>query len=459
VADLVHAPEMRVIRDPFTFAAEYPDFADGMERLGVHTTVLLPLAKGADIVGVLFLGIDDARPITTADEEVLSSVGPIVAQALDRARLYELQRAVASTLQHAMLAGPPITPPELSVAARYLPAIAELEVGGDWYDVVALDENRVAVAVGDIVGRGVQAAAVMGQLRSALRAVATTTSSTTEAVSRLDRFARSVEGAKATTLCYAIVDPQAGTLTYTPAGHPPPLVLERSGAVHYAEAVHGWPLGVADPSRARPEAVETLTPGSTVLFFTDGLVERRGETLDAGFDRLARAATKHVDLPVDQLCDALLDELVGAERPDDIALVALRLVHAGAPAFTCRVRAEPDELRHVRTTLRHWMEHQSMPSEMQADVVLAVGEACTNAIEHAYADRGRATVLVEALRRADDVVITVRDDGAWRPLARDPRRNRGLRLIADVMDELQVSTAATGGTRVEMRRHVDHAMA
>jgi PAS domain S-box-containing protein len=456
-ADAVHAAEMLVLRDQATFGERYPQFAENIRRLNVHTSIVFPLMKGIEVVGVLFVAFDSERLLSAEENQMLRSSAPIIAQALDRARLFDLQRSVASALQHAMLAAPPVTRPDVAIAARYVPAVADLEVGGDWFDVAALDDTRVAVAVGDIVGRGVQAAAVMGQLRSALRALATTTDSTTEAVSRLDRFARGIEGARATTLCYAIVDPSARTLQYTPAGHPPALVIDVDGTTRFAESVHGWPLGVSDPGRRRPEAVEHLEPGCTLLFYTDGLVERRGSCIEDGLERLARAASAHVDLPVDQLCDLLIDQLVGDERRDDVALVALRLVLVDAPVFTCRVPAEVTELQRVRHALQHWLSRQEITESLQADVTLAVGEACTNAIEHAYIERERATVLVEARRTLHELIITVRDDGSWRPLARDPRRNRGLRLIADVMDELQVSSVPTGGTRVEMRRKLEPA--
>ena len=202
-----------------------------------------------------------------------------------------------------MLTAQPVASAELAVAARYVPAVAELEVGGDWYDVVPLDERRVAVAVGDIVGRGITAAAVMGQLRSALSAVARTTDSAVEAVASLDRFAHRIEGAKATTLLYGIVDPAAGTLRYTSAGHPPALVIDVDGNARFLEDARGWPLAVTDPSRVRPEAVATVAPGSTIVLYTDGLIERRTEHLEDGLaatrvrSKRARAPARRADVP------------------------------------------------------------------------------------------------------------------------------------------------------------------
>ncbi len=288
--DVFHSGETLIIVEQDEFAARYPGLANYVRNLGWHTTVNLPLVKGGAVLGVLFLAFDDTRPLTADDLALLHAIGPILAQALDRAGLFEFQRSVASTLQRAMLSPQPFAHADIVVAARYVPAVAELSVGGDWYDVVPLDEERVAIAVGDIVGRGINAAAVMGQLRSALSAVARTTDSAVEAVARLDRFAHGIEGAKATTLLYGIVDPVAGTLRYTSAGHPPALIVSPNGSARFLDGGRGWPLAVADPDRPRPEAVAELEPGSTILLYTDGLVERRNERLEDGLARLACSA-------------------------------------------------------------------------------------------------------------------------------------------------------------------------
>jgi PAS domain S-box-containing protein len=452
--DALHSHEMLLMVDQEEFFDRYPGLADYIRRLGYHTTLNLPLIKGDVVLGVLFLAFDRRRPFSSDETELLSTIGPIVAQALDRAGLFEFQRSVASTLQRAILNSLPDAPADIAVAARYVPAVAELSVGGDWYDVVALDDARVAVAVGDIVGRGINAAAVMGQLRSALSALARTTDSAVEAVARLDRFAHGIDGAKATTLLYGIVDAATGTLRYTSAGHPPALVVDRDGTAHFLDGGRGWPLAVAEPARPRPEAVATLTPGSTILLYTDGLIERRNERLEDGLRRLAQAAASRAALPVEQLCDELLDELVGDAHADDVALVALRLAVPASRSFTCRIPAEAPALARVRRELRAWLSAQELPDALQDDMLLAVGEACSNAVEHAYTSSDRDTVVVEGFRDEDELVFTVRDYGSWRPLVPNPERNRGLRLINEVTDDVSISSVRDGGTRVEMRRSV-----
>ncbi len=452
--DAARSGEILVIVDQEAFAARYPGLADAIRRLDIHTTVQVPLTKGSSVVGLIFFGFDHQRPLHADELDFLTTVGPIVAQALDRARLFEFQRSVASTLQRAMLSSQPVAPAGFNVAARYAPAVAELSVGGDWYEVVSLDRGRVAIAVGDIVGRGINAAAVMGQLRSALSALARTTDSAVEAVARLDRFAHGIEGAKATTLLYGIVDSTAGTLCYTSAGHPPALIVDAHGRASFLDEGRGWPLAVADPERRRPEAVTDLSPGSTIILYTDGLVERRTEPLEDGLQRLARAAAARAHLPVEQLCDELLDALVGDDHSDDIALVALRMSSPTASSFSYRVPATPVQLATVRHELRAWLARQELPSGLRDDMLLAVGEACSNAVEHAYTSTERDTVVIEGFVNDEQLVFTVRDYGEWRPRVANPQRNRGLALIAEVTDDVSVSSARDGGTRVEMRRAI-----
>jgi PAS domain S-box-containing protein len=452
--DVARTREPLLLVERAEFIARYPGLADYIRQLGFHTTVHVPLVSGDAVFGVLFLAFDRERPLCPAEMSLLQTVAPIIAQALDRARLFELQRSVATTLQRALLTDQPVAPDSIAVAARYVPAVAELAVGGDWYDVVTLDADRVAIAVGDIVGRGINAAAVMGQLRSALSAVARTTDSAVDAVARLDRFAHDVDGARATTLLYGIVDAAAGTLRYTSAGHPPALLVGADGRARFLDDGRGWPLAVAAPHRLRPEAIATIAPGDTIVLYTDGLVERRAERLDDGLARLAHAAERRAALPVEQMCDELLDELLPDGQADDVALVALRLAVAAAPSFTCRIPAVPRALSRVRYELRTWLVAQELPETLRDDMLLAVGEACSNAIEHAYRGASRDTVVVEGLRTDDELVFTVRDYGAWRPLVPNPSRNRGLRLINEVTDDVKIATAREGGTRIEMRKGV-----
>lgn len=241
---------------------------------------------------------------------------------------HDRERAVALALQQAML-------PTLShrvpggVAARYLPAVGSLNVCGDWYDLVELGGERVAVAVGDVVGHGLAAACVMGQLRSALSAAIRAVEGPARALDVLGRYACCLDGALATTVVQVLIDCDAHTIGYSRAGHLPPVLLSPDGAARLLDQVVEPPLGTRTGPREGheyPEAAVGYDAGATLVLYTDGLVERRGEDIDAGIDRLVESLVRHRRLGPERLADALLADLgVRGGATDDIALVVIRL--------------------------------------------------------------------------------------------------------------------------------------
>ncbi|TQK50037.1 PAS domain S-box-containing protein [Streptomyces sp. SLBN-118] len=235
------------------------------------------------------------------------------------------EQQVAVTLQEAMLSVPDLDQ-HGNIAVRYLPATASLNVCGDWYDVVDLPPDRYAVAVGDVVGHGLHAAAVMGMLRSALSAVIRALPSPAQALEVLGLYARSVDGAMAATAVKALIDTRSKLIIYSNAGHPPPILLHPDGTCEQLDQATDPPLGAREHHVPRPQAGLAYTPGDTLVLYTDGLIERRGEDIDTGLERLTTALAQDRTLPPDLLADALLDRLgVGDGAPDDIALVIIRL--------------------------------------------------------------------------------------------------------------------------------------
>ncbi|MGW7580493.1 PP2C family protein-serine/threonine phosphatase [Kitasatospora sp. NPDC054768] len=235
------------------------------------------------------------------------------------------EREVALVLQAAMLPEP--RPLERHRAAvRYRPAVGALNVCGDWYDLVELPDDRVAVAVGDVVGHGLVAAGVMGQLRSALSAASRVAGSPAQALEVLGLYARSVEGAESTTAATAFIDSGAHTITYSSAGHPPPALLHGDGTVEFLDRATDPPLGARPEHRTRPEAVTRFAEGDTLALYTDGLVERRHEDIDTGLERLAHVLTTHRSADPDAIADTVLTELIPPDgATDDTALVVIRL--------------------------------------------------------------------------------------------------------------------------------------
>jgi serine phosphatase RsbU (regulator of sigma subunit) len=314
--------------------------ASPIGQADVHTAVVLPLGvAGRDrLVGALVLGTsphlrldDDYRTfLTLAAGQVTAALADAGAVAAERRRAeeraqHDSARAqfftdVAVTLQRAVL-GPTVLP--AGFAVHYEPATGTLEVGGDWYDVVDLPDGQYGVVVGDVVGRGLAAAAVMGQLRSAGRALLLESRSPSHVLSALDRFAALVPGAAVSTVFCAVIDGDAGTLRYSSAGHPPAILVEADGRACFLEDAGSLPLAVQDDLE-RPEADAVLTPGSTLLLYTDGLVERRDEVIDEGMDRAVEVVTGGRHLPPAELADRLTEQLLADAPDDDVAFLLYR---------------------------------------------------------------------------------------------------------------------------------------
>jgi serine phosphatase RsbU (regulator of sigma subunit) len=240
-------------------------------------------------------------------------------------RAHAREREVALTLQESML--PALRPVgDHRVAVRYHPAVGALNVCGDWYDMIELPGDRVSVAVGDVVGHGLAAAGVMGQLRSALSAAARVADGPARALDVLGLYARSVEGAESATAVKVFIDWEARRLTYSSAGHLPPALQRPDGEVVFLEEATDPPLGARPVHLPRPQAETVFAEGATLVLYTDGLVERRHEDIDTGLARLADSLARHLGADPETLADALLADLIPAGgASDDIALVILRL--------------------------------------------------------------------------------------------------------------------------------------
>ncbi|GAA5034202.1 PP2C family protein-serine/threonine phosphatase [Streptomyces siamensis] len=235
------------------------------------------------------------------------------------------ERQVAVTLQEAMLHSPDLDR-HTDIAVRYLPAVGSLNVCGDWYDVVDLPGGRFSVSVGDVVGHGLEAATVMGMLRSALSAATRTVDGPAKALEVLGLYARSVEGALVTTSVSVLIDTRRRRILYSSAGHPPPVLLHTDGTFQLLDRATDPPLGARPAHVARPQVGLLYDPGDTLVLYTDGLIERRGEDIDVGLARLTDSLAACSRLGPERLADALLSRLgvIGGAR-DDIALVVVRL--------------------------------------------------------------------------------------------------------------------------------------
>lgn len=235
------------------------------------------------------------------------------------------ERKVAVALQEAMLHSPDLDR-HRNIAVRYLPAVGSLNVCGDWYDIVDLPDDTFGVAVGDVVGHGLEAAAVMGMLRSALSAAVRALHEPAKSLEVLGLYARSVEGALVTTAAQAVIAPRHHRIAYSSAGHPPPVLAHPDGTSDLLDQATDPPLGARPEHVPRPQATLRYTPGDILVLYTDGLIERRGEDIDAGLSRLTDGLARYARLGPDRLADALLGHLgVRGGAQDDIALIIVRL--------------------------------------------------------------------------------------------------------------------------------------
>jgi PAS domain S-box-containing protein len=368
--------------------------------------------------------------------------------------VYQREHKIAETLQRSLL---PERLPQIEgveLAARYLPGARGAAIGGDWYDVLERPDGRVALVVGDVVGHGLRAAATMGQLRNAFRAYGLVESSPSEVVARINRLVMSgVEDVMATVL-YLVLDRETGELSFSAAGHPPPLVLAPDGP-HFLEGGRSVPIGATDPAVFR-EASAVLPPGSSLLLYTDGLVERRDEALDQRLEKLAAVAGGAAE-DLNALCERVIDAALDRGEPgDDVALLAVRPLPAASDRISLMLPAEPASLGGLRRRLARFL-HATGASEIeQYEVTLTICEAAGNAIEHAYGP-GDASYEVEVAFAGGELVATVRDSGSWRE-RRDEHRGRGLSIIEKLMDDVTV-TAEPEGTVVTMRRRLAAARA
>lgn len=425
-----------------------------LEQLGPRSIVVAPLATGDDVIGALMVGLTDPdrRPYDEGDFGFIKELATRVATVLENARLEEEDNRTALRLQQALLPGMLPEIPGLSSAGLYEAAQERLEIGGDWFDLIEVGPGRTAIVVGDVVGHGLESAVTMGQLRTAVAAFAMSECEPDAVLDRLEQFAEPSVGAHYSTVAYALLDSRSGRIRYSLAGHPPPLVIAPDGTTTLLEGGRSTPLCALGP-RPRPLAEATLEVGSMIILYTDGLVERRGTSLGARLEQLQRVAGAASHLAPDQVCDKLLLAMTEGRPTDDVAILAVRLNVVESPTLTHRFPAEPPALASAREALRRWLTEVGLDEGAKREIVLGVGEALGNAVEHAYSDQCTGEVELSAtVRDCDEIEIAVRDWGGWRTRTRPAdERGRGLPIMRALFDSLDVDRQV-GGTTVTLTR-------
>jgi serine phosphatase RsbU (regulator of sigma subunit) len=369
--------------------------------------------------------------------------------AVENARLFARQRTVSETLQQSLLPDHLPDIPGLATAARYVPGGPDVDIGGDWYDVMQLPGAEIGLALGDVVGRGERAAALMGQLRNAVRAYAFEGRSPAEVMDRVNGLLLDAGSEHMATMVYGVLDAETGEFRFVSAGHPPPLLITATGHAWFLESWNGPPVGSL-PTARYLEGSALIEPGATLLLYTDGLVEDRATPLEEGLRRLREAAR---DGPgeLEAFCSHVMRRALGRTPcDDDVALLAVKLM-ALEDELRLRVPAQPGALAPLRATLRRWLIRAGATDAELYELLTACGEACTNAIRHASGPL-RSEFEVEAILVEGGVKVSVRDHGSWR----EPRGDvggRGLPIIEAYVDELEIIRDPSG-TEVRMRRRL-----
>ncbi|WP_329400849.1 ATP-binding SpoIIE family protein phosphatase [Streptomyces melanogenes] len=374
------------------------------------------------------------------------------AEAAERLRASERRhRETAVTLQRSLLPQELEQPDDLRVAVTYQPGGTDAAVGGDWYDVITLGAGRTALVIGDVMGRGVRAAAVMGQLRTAVRAYARLDLPPHEVLQLLDGLAAEIDASQIATCVYAVHDPNEGRLVYASAGHLPLLVRHADGSVHRAADPTGPPLGTG--GWLHTSGTIALPPGATAVLYTDGLVERRGEDIDEGVAALERALSGAVGTP-QVVCDRLIRSLgVTAEHDDDVAVLVLQhpartgpdaeLFHNAALDLLGGVEAAPRARAFASGVLASWR----FPVELRDLGVLAASELVANSLQH-----GTPPMRLR-LRRTDRrliIEVTDGDDHLPRRRRAEPgdESGRGISIVATIASSWGSRRTPGGGKAV-----------
>jgi serine phosphatase RsbU (regulator of sigma subunit)/anti-sigma regulatory factor (Ser/Thr protein kinase) len=418
-----------------------------LREKGLVSLLGVPLLVEGGVIGVLHVGTLTHRNFVDDDVDLLQSAGDRAALAI-ASRVTERERGLADALQSSLMPRLPSLP-AVALTGRYVPA-ASAQLGGDWYDAFQLPDGRLGLAIGDVVGRGFHAAAIMGQLRSGLRAYALDGMSPEGVLERLSHLLRQLEPGRTATVLYLVLDPHGGSLVASSAGHPPPLIAQRDGEPEYMKMPGSAPLG-ATRHATYEQSEHSLEPGCALLLYTDGLVERPGESLDTGLERM-KSMVEAGDDDLDHLGDALVHTLL-PEGPteDDAALLLVRAMPL-SDSLTARLAAEVDSIPLMRRMLGRWLSEAGATIAEAEDLSLAASEACANAIEHAYGPAPGTLEVSASMSPAGDAVVEIRDFGRWRA-PRGQNRGRGLMLMQGLTDSVEV-IQRDEGTTVQLSRRL-----
>lgn len=407
VLNAAFASEALVILDADEIAAAYPETETAAEGSGVVAGRFM----GPQASGVVGLYLSGGFPPHDADLELFEGMVPMLSDSFGRALAADHERRASRTFQEALLPRDTLgIDVPLQRAVRYCASESSAEVGGDWYDLWMVDEHRVGLVVGDVVGRGIVAAAAMGQLRSAVRAAVGAAMAPTDALGYVDALTQQITGSGGATVVLGILDLRNGAVRLASAGHLPPLLAGPAGA-RVLTGMEGTPLGFFPSTASRRGMTVKLGPEDTLVLYSDGLIERRDEIIDEGIARALAVLGEHQELPVEALANKLIAVMTEPDNPDDVALICVRPVTDPPRHFTGVVPLA--QFESLRQSLFAWMEKTN--SDFANEVADRVEEAVatiSDLVDPEYGDEvmveadpvdGRLTVVVEYRRRPSSV--------------------------------------------------------
>ena len=428
-----------------------------MRRFKIHSVMMVPLsARGVTLGVMLLLRHGTADPFVQDDLTLAEEIAARAAVSIDNARSYTREHRTALTLQRSLLPERLTGAEAVDLAHRYLPAGSGDEIGGDWFDVIALSGGRVALVVGDVVGHGVHASATMGRLRTAVRTLADAEFAPDELLTRLDDLvirldreegpdargqSEEASGEVGATCLYAVYDPVTGRCDLARAGHPPPVLVTSDGTVQVVDLPAGPPLGLGGlPFEA---AQIEMAEGSLLALYTDGLIETPGRDIDVGLDLLCEALRRPA-AGLEETCDEVLRKVLPEPPADDVVLLLARTSTLGADqVHTWQLPMDPAAVAGARKVAAEQLDTWGL-AELEFATELIVSELVTNAIRY-----GNGPVELRLIR-ADALICEVSDGSSTAPHLRRARiydeGGRGLLLVAHVAERWGSRQTSVGKT-------------
>ena len=409
---------------------------------GLQSIVVTPLTVMNQRFGSLTLASSAPAAFDHIDNKLFGWMALRVAIALHTQTAFTREHRVADRLQRALL---PESFPQvagLSFGGDYRPASAEAEVGGDWYDAFALPDGRIAISIGDVAGHGLEAAVIMGEVRQALRAAAIGSDKPSAVLEAVNGVINLRESISMVTAIFAFYDPQSCIVRYAIAGHPPPIIATPDGFSQVLPG-GGLPLGASDAVRSR-DWTFTLPPGAQLVLYTDGLIEYDRD-IEAGQAILLDAISTELACSGNANPAAAIQARVfaDAQNKDDAATLTLTRSALVTPEAKLVFSAIPIVAALVRSTLRQIAPVLRLSSDEEFSMLVAVGEAIANAVEHAYGDREPGLVEITMHDEANRLVVQVDDYGRWRPFQKREERGRGIPLMHALVDGVQIKSTQT----------------